>query len=259
MNGFAVIENALSFSELNEIKQKMYEIRVPMQKDLNKALSKNHFKVDNKDSGKNFVMRLMMKYDSFFALLLQNKWFLEIIDSILGDTSVLHLQNGFILPSSSLDEKINENEPAFHMDFPRILNGYLCSINIFMLISPFTKDNGGTIVIPGSHQGKINKEMIGKSEKLVINAPEGSFLVFDSTLVHAAGENYSSEDRVAINHQITKSYFKQQIDYCNALASDMEKFPLRVKQLLGYHVRVPSSLDEFYLPEDKRLYKPNQG
>jgi hypothetical protein len=30
------------------------------------------------------------------------------------------------------------------------------------------------------------------------------------------------------------------------------------KYLAKYNVRVPTSLDEFYLPEKKRLYKTNQ-
>jgi ectoine hydroxylase-related dioxygenase (phytanoyl-CoA dioxygenase family) len=258
--GFSLLENVMAVSDLKKLKQKMYEIRVPMQDDLEIVLSKNQLTSDNKDSGRNFVMRLMMLYDPYFALLLENSRFLEIIDSLLGDTSVLHLQNGFILPKKDFSgADSSEKKPVFHMDFPRILNGYLTSINIFMLISEFTEENGGTIVIPGSHQGKISAEMIDKSEKVTVEASEGSWLVFDSTLIHAAGENHSSTDRVAINHQITRSYFKQQIDYCSALASNLDDFPPRVKQLLGHSVRVPSSLEEFYLPEDKRFYKSNQG
>jgi ectoine hydroxylase-related dioxygenase (phytanoyl-CoA dioxygenase family) len=30
-------------------------------------------------------------------------------------------------------------------------------------------------------------------------------------------------------------------------------------RFLGFNVRIPTSLDEYYLPPDKRLYKPNQG
>ena len=258
--GFCLVENVMAVSDLKKLQQKMYEIRDPMKEDLEMVLSKSQVMVDNKDSGRNFVMRLMMLYDPYFALILENSWFLEIIDTLLGDTSVLHLQNGFILPKKDFSvANASEKQPVFHMDFPRILNGYLASINIFMLISEFTEENGGTIVIPGSHQGKISAEMIDKSEKVTIEASEGSWLVFDSTLIHAAGENHSSTDRVAINHQMTKSYFKQQIDYCNALASNVDDFPPRVKQILGYSVRVPSSLEEFYLPEDKRFYKSNQG
>jgi hypothetical protein len=31
------------------------------------------------------------------------------------------------------------------------------------------------------------------------------------------------------------------------------------KRLIGMNVRMPTSLSEFYLPPEQRLYKPNQG
>ena len=31
------------------------------------------------------------------------------------------------------------------------------------------------------------------------------------------------------------------------------------RRFIGMNVRMPKSLEEFYLPEDQRLYKPNQG
>jgi hypothetical protein len=31
------------------------------------------------------------------------------------------------------------------------------------------------------------------------------------------------------------------------------------KRLIGMNVRMPTSLAEFYLPLERRLYKPNQG
>jgi len=31
------------------------------------------------------------------------------------------------------------------------------------------------------------------------------------------------------------------------------------RRFLGFDVRVPTSLDEYYLPPDQRLYKSNQG
>jgi ectoine hydroxylase-related dioxygenase (phytanoyl-CoA dioxygenase family) len=42
--------------------------------------------------------------------------------------------------------------------------------------------------------------------------PPGAPLVFDSTLRHAPGANMSGADRLAIDHQFTRSFFKQQID-----------------------------------------------
>ena len=85
-------------------------------------------------------------------------------------------------------------------------------------------------------------------------------ILFDSTLWHAAGQNTSGQDRMAINHQFTRSYIKQQIDYVRALGeATVSCLSPRTQQLLGYYTRVVTSLDEYYQPEAQRLYRKGQG
>lgn len=67
-----------------------------------------------------------------------------------------------------------------------------------------------------------------------ITCPQGSMIVFDSILWHAAGVNVSNENRLAINYQLIYSYIKQQIDYCRDF--DYERIinlAPRTQQLLG--------------------------
>lgn len=52
---------------------------------------------------------------------------------------------------------------------------------------------------------------------------------------------------------------KQLLDYPRAIGYDkIDQFNPKLQQLLGYHSRVPASLNEWYQPEDKRFYKKNQ-
>jgi len=99
-----------------------------------------------------------------------------------------------------------------------------------------------------------------RANSIPIVCPAGSMVVFDSTLWHAAGANTSGKDRLAINHQFTRSYIKQQIDYVRALGDDviLSQRP-RTQQLLGWYTRVVTSLDEYYRPETERLYRKGQG
>ena len=77
---------------------------------------------------------------------------LTIVDQHVSPTAILHLQNGFILPSESGDASADIFQLKFHQDFPRVLNGYVMSINAFFAIDEFTAANGATWVVPGSHQ-----------------------------------------------------------------------------------------------------------
>jgi ectoine hydroxylase-related dioxygenase (phytanoyl-CoA dioxygenase family) len=50
------------------------------------------------------------------------------------------------------------------------------------------------------------------------------------------------------------------MDYPRILPAELtDALPERTRQLLGFYVRVPASLDEYYVPADQRLYRSGQG
>ena len=84
-------------------------------------------------------------------------------------------------------------------------------------------------------------------------------LVFDSNIWHSTGLNTTNKGRRGIPITLSRSFMKQLLDYPRAIGYDkIENFDPKLQQLLGYYSRVPSSLDEWYQPEDKRFYKKNQ-
>jgi ectoine hydroxylase-related dioxygenase (phytanoyl-CoA dioxygenase family) len=208
------------------------------------------------------VLRLMLKYEPHFLRFLEIPELLAVVDATVSETAIMHLQNGFILPSfegSSGAPKVFQN--TYHRDFPRYLNGYMASVNIFFAIDEFRADNGSTWVVPGSHQQAAPPSpAYCEAHAVPATCAAGSMIVFDSTLWHAAGQNVSGEDRLAINHQFTRSFIKQQIDYVRAVDEpQVLALPARSQQLLGYYTRVVTSLDEYYRPEGERLYRKGQG
>jgi ectoine hydroxylase-related dioxygenase (phytanoyl-CoA dioxygenase family) len=251
--GVAIIDSVLDLDFIGRTKEAMYETQKKILAELGKE------RLDK--AGELGVLRFMMKYDSFFFKYLEIPEVLEIIDKTITSTAILHTQNGFILPSFPKNQTPKVSQNQFHMDFPRIFENYLASMNIYFSIDEFTTDNGATLVVPGSHQQTLKPNPVGLMEKAIpAECSAGSIIVFDSTLWHAAGTNISGKDRLSINHQFTRSYFKQQMDYVRGLrnAIVLSEKP-RVQQLLGWYTRLPSSLDEYYRPEDQRLYRKGQG
>ena len=148
----------------------------------------------------------------------------------------------------------------FHRDFPRYLNGYLASVNVFFALDEFRPESGATRVVPGTHQRAQPPSDDELARAVSLRCPAGSMIAFDSTLWHASGSNTSGADRLAINTQFTRSFLKQQIDYVRLLGEDtVLALPPRTQQLLGWYTRVPTSLDEYYRPPEERLYRPGQG
>jgi ectoine hydroxylase-related dioxygenase (phytanoyl-CoA dioxygenase family) len=251
--GYGVVENVLAPSFIEATRAAMYNVQQKILHDVGEERLKR--------AGELGVLRLMMKYDPHFLQFLELPEILAIVDQTVSETAILHLQNGFILPSFPKSQAPSIFQNSFHRDFPRVLNGYQTSINVMFAIDEFTEENGGTLVVPGTHQkvSQIDQEYF-KTNAIPVECSAGSMFVFDSTLWHAAGANTSGKDRLAINHQFTRSYFKQQIDYVRALGDELilSQQP-RTQQLLGWYTRVVTSLDEYYRPEHARLYRKSQG
>lgn len=251
--GYAVVEGVLNSSFLESTRDAMYRTQEEIVRDVGKERLER--------AGERGVLRLMMKHDPHFFRFLEIPEVLDIVDNTVSATAIMHLQNGFILPSSPQEETPTIFQNRFHQDFPRVLNGYVASINVMFAIDDFSTDNGATHVVPRTHQLMTPPDETYLSENAIpVECPAGSMVVFDSTLWHAAGANTSGKDRLAINHQFTRSYIKQQIDYVRALgdAAVLQQKP-RTQQLLGWYTRVVTSLDEYYRSENERLYRKGQG
>jgi ectoine hydroxylase-related dioxygenase (phytanoyl-CoA dioxygenase family) len=252
--GFCVVEDVLGDAFLAATRTAMYGVQACIRREIGEERLRL--------AGELGVLRLMLKHDAHFLRFLEIPQVLEVVDAMLSDTAILHLQNGFILPSfdaGAATPRVFQN--TFHRDFPRHLNGYVASINVFFAIDPFRPENGATWVVPGSHhRAEVPTPDYCKAHGVPATCRAGSMIVFDSTLWHAAGENTSGEDRLAINHQFTRSFIKQQIDYVRAIgAENVAGLAARTQQLLGYYTRVVTSLDEYYRPESERLYRRGQG
>jgi ectoine hydroxylase-related dioxygenase (phytanoyl-CoA dioxygenase family) len=251
--GVAIVEDAVDPSMIEETRDALYRVRDRIVADVGRERLERAAELG--------VLRLMMKYDPFFFRYLALSPMLEIVDRIVSPAAILHLQNGFILPSLPPNQPADVFQTRFHQDFPRVMGGFVASVNVMVAVDPFTPERGATSVVPGAHQrGTPPTEAFMTAAAVTADCPAGSLVVFDSTLWHRAGHNTSGADRLAINHQFTRSYFKQQIDYVRALGPEVvEAQSPRTQRLLGWYTRVVTSLDEYYQPEEKRLYRRGQG
>jgi ectoine hydroxylase-related dioxygenase (phytanoyl-CoA dioxygenase family) len=252
-SGFGIVESVLDRDTLAQTRARMYAVRDCIAREVGEDRLQR--------AGELGVLRVMMRFDPFFFRFLEIPEVLSIVDATVSSTAILHLQNGFILPSFPTAERPRVFQNSYHQDFPRVLNGYVASVNVLFAIDDFTRDNGATWVVPGTqHTAFPPSAETVETSAIPVECEAGSMIVFDSTLWHAAGSNVSGRDRLAINHQFTRSWIKQQIDYVRALGGDVvQTLPDRTQQLLGWYTRVVTSLEEYYQPAERRLYRKGQG
>ncbi len=253
VNGFTIVESVLDRDFLTRTRDSMYAVRDRIVTELGEDRLAR--------AGELGVLRLMLEYDPHFFSIARAAGVAHGDRRDRGRAAILHLQNGFVLPSFAAAEQRQVFQNSYHRDFPRVLNGYVASVNTFLAIDEFTATTGRRWVLPGTHQQTPCPEPPARDScGGGAQCPAGSMIVFDSTLWHAAGQNVSGRDRLAINQQFTRSFIKQQIDYVRALGDDVVLAqPPRSQQLLGWYTRVVTSLDEYYRPPEQRLYRKGQG
>lgn len=163
--------------------------------------------------------------------------------------------------SSSLRPGQGNYGSRVHVDSPRFIPGYRTNLGYVLALQAFTHNNGGTWVLPGSHLTK-NIPDLHEFEKCAIqlNCNVGDAIFFDGRLVHRAGENRSNQWRHAITINFVRPYMRSRFDFPKMLIQEswVNDLDDSAKKFLGFDVRMPSSLSEFYLPNSKRFYLPNQ-
>ena len=251
--GFAIVEGVADKDLLQRTREALYRVQDHVLKEIGLARMEA--------ASERGQFRLMMKSEPMFTAYLELPEVLAVVDNTVSNSAVLHLQNGFILPSLPPETRGSIYQNRLHMDFPRVFNGYMASINTFFAIDDFTPNNGATLLVAGTHQKGVMPEEATVQQRSVQGiCPAGSMIVFDSTLYHSAGINTSGKDRLSLNQQFTRSFLKPQMDFCRGLG---EKFILeqkpRTQQLLGWYSRVPTSLEEYYRSPEDRLYRKGQG
>jgi len=156
------------------------------------------------------------------------------------------------------------NQPNFssivHRDLRFYSGDFPIMINCLLMVDDFTIENGGTYLLPFSHlrEEKPSDEYFF-SKAIQATGKSGDLLIFNSNVWHSSAPNKTQDHRRAIPLTVSKSFMKQLLDYPRAIGYDkMKDFNPELQQLLGYHSRVPASLNEWYQPEDKRFYKRGQ-
>jgi ectoine hydroxylase-related dioxygenase (phytanoyl-CoA dioxygenase family) len=70
--------------------------------------------------------------------------------------------------------------------------------------------------------------------------------------------NHSGETRYAVGLQACRPWMKQRFDYPRLLSPELvATFSDRVKRFLGLNAQIPVNEDEFYVSQERRLYKAN--
>jgi len=191
-----------------------------------------------------------------FLELLDRQLLADVLDAFFGGPYIINTYGGVLnLPDNlSYVGRVHRDLRSFSGTLPLMAQW-------LVMLDDFTEENGATYFLSGSHRlasAPPDDEFFRDAKRAVGRA--GSIVVFNSNLWHAAGVNRTSGPRRALTINFSRPFLKQQLDYPRALGYDRaEGWSPALRQLLGYNARVPSSLDEWYQPPERRMYQRSQG
>lgn len=190
------------------------------------------------------TIRALLSLDPTFLTLARNPTILAVCNALMGGYSILNQQNGIINPPNNE----SYNQASWHRDLPyqHFVSSRPLALNALFCVDDFTLDNGSTLVLPATHKQEAfpSADAVG-ANSTIVTAGRGSFVVLDAMLFHSGGVNASAMARRAINHLYTIPMFRQQIDLPSVLGDQYADDPV-LGPFLGYGVRTPTSVDEFY-------------
>jgi ectoine hydroxylase-related dioxygenase (phytanoyl-CoA dioxygenase family) len=113
-------------------------------------------------------------------------------------------------------------------------------VNVMWPLTPFTKENGATVVWPGSHREQ-DKLALPEEDSVVASMEPGSVLLFLGSTLHAGGANRSNAPRrgILISYCLgwLRQFEAQTLIYPPAIARE---FPTELSELIGYSIHRPN-------------------
>ncbi|MDA0787996.1 MAG: phytanoyl-CoA dioxygenase family protein [Proteobacteria bacterium] len=155
---------------------------------------------------------------------------LLVIEGVLGPLFQMSVGTA-MCPQPGVDPQGLHRDDG-HYPLPRPRPPFIA--NTLIALDDFTRANGATRIVPGSHQwtGEIDPDQ----DVIFAEMPAGSLLVFDGALIHAGGGNSTeNQTRRSVNLNFNLSWLRQQENqYIGIPRSEWLKMPLRLQRLLGF-------------------------
>jgi ectoine hydroxylase-related dioxygenase (phytanoyl-CoA dioxygenase family) len=112
-------------------------------------------------------------------------------------------------------------------------------VNVMWPLCDFTAENGGTVLVPGSHRWA--DEFPGPdAPKITIEMPAGSMLIYSGNLWHGGGANHTDRPRLGVVLHYSASWLRPVENHVLAVPQAVVRtLPERLQELLGYNIRPP--------------------
>jgi len=167
-----------------------------------------------------------------FDRLIEHADVLAVAEDVLGAGFLLTAALAINLGPEETAQSLHFDEAFYGLPRPRAP----LSLSALWAIDDFSADNGGTLMLDGSHRWG-NDGPPFDAAPVALEMPAGAVALYPGTLWHAGGANVTDAYRLGISIQYVVSWARQQESYLLEFPPERARdVSPRMRELLGYSI-----------------------
>jgi ectoine hydroxylase-related dioxygenase (phytanoyl-CoA dioxygenase family) len=165
--------------------------------------------------------------------LLNDPFLVDLSEEYLGPDLLMNASGGFILEKGKRPQPLHHDDVLYKPFLPR--GGPESMVNFMFAVTDFTRENGATRMVPGSHKWPEERLPTETDEVVDIEMGKGSAAIWLGSTWHGAGQNLTETPRlgaeIAFNCGWLRPHEAYHLMIPPGLARDL---PPQVQEVLGY-------------------------
>jgi ectoine hydroxylase-related dioxygenase (phytanoyl-CoA dioxygenase family) len=222
-DGWAVVENAMSAEWVAEARA-----------DLERILESTPYGRDTFEGHKTRRIYALFAKTRTLDAPATHPIVLATLDRVLGHYQ-LSAPTGIEIGPGETAQPLHPDDAIYPLERPH----QEIVVNAMWPLCDFTKANGGTVLLPGSHRW-ANEFPNDDSPRITIEMPAGSLLLYSGNLWHGGGANHTDQPRLGVVLHYSASWLRPVENHVLAVPREVVRtLPERLQELLGYNIRPP--------------------
>ncbi|HEY5106032.1 MAG TPA: phytanoyl-CoA dioxygenase family protein [Caulobacteraceae bacterium] len=169
------------------------------------------------------------------AVLVEHPLFLGLAGRLLEANFLLSAHIAIQIFAGETAQSWHIDDGFYRQAMPRAANG----VSAVWSLDGFTKDNGATELIPGSHRWGAPRPAGFEAGAVKAVAPPGSLLVFPGNLTHRGADNAGAAPRLGVTTQFCQPWLRQQENMMMSVGEGAGALSPTVQALIGYSIHPP--------------------
>ncbi|MDD3763141.1 MAG: phytanoyl-CoA dioxygenase family protein [Nevskiales bacterium] len=236
--GYTVLDGFLSAADLDAV-------RAALAPHLQRHNGRNNFEGYATERVYTLVAR-----GAIFERIVEDPRVLALLDRLLQPGYLLTASQAICIRPGETAQPLHYDDQFYRVPRPRPA----ISVSTIVAIDPFTADNGGTEILPGSHawddariagiydgydaDAEVPEALTRELKPVVM--PAGACMVFLGTLLHRGGANRSDAPRLAFSNQYCEPWARTQENFFLGVPPErVARMSPRIQELLGYSIWPP--------------------